>query len=101
MTKFRHLTWMLIAAIGLVLSTSQSHAQSQDPGDQPGLVADDGYELDPEWKKQVVLLPHHRSAGHDHRRRPPSATSIWCRATAAPSATASASAAKASSGRGS
>jgi len=55
MTKLRHLVWTLMAAAGLVLSTSASYAQSQDPGDQPGLVADDAYQLDPEWQKQVVL----------------------------------------------
>ena len=99
MTKFRHLTWMLIAAVGSVFSVSQSHAQKRPDADEPGLVADDSYELEPDFKKQVVLLPHHRGAGHHHRRRPPSAIFIWCRATAAPSATASASAAKAFSGR--
>ena len=55
MTKLRHLAWMSMAAIGLLLSTSPSRAQSQDPGDQPGLVADDSYQLDPEWQKQMVL----------------------------------------------
>src|SRR5437764_11432997 len=55
MTKLRHLAWMSMAAIGVLLSTSPSHAQSNDPGDQPGLVADDGYQLDPEWQKQMVL----------------------------------------------
>jgi lipoprotein-anchoring transpeptidase ErfK/SrfK len=59
MTKLRHLAchlvWMWMAAIGLLFSTSHSYAQSQDPGDQPGLVADDSYALDPEWQKQVVL----------------------------------------------
>jgi lipoprotein-anchoring transpeptidase ErfK/SrfK len=54
MAKLRHLIWMLTAATGLILSTSQSYAQQQDPGDQPGLVADDAYQLDPEWQKQVV-----------------------------------------------
>ena len=54
MTKLRHLIWILSAATGLVLSAS-AHAQSNDPGDQPGLVADDGYQLDPEWQKQMVL----------------------------------------------
>jgi lipoprotein-anchoring transpeptidase ErfK/SrfK len=54
MTPFRHLIWILMAAIGLTLSTSQAFAQGQDPGDQPGLVADDGYQLDPEWQKQMV-----------------------------------------------
>jgi len=55
MTKLRHLIWMLMAAMGLLLSTSHSYAQSQDRGDQPGLVADDSYQLDPEWQKQMVL----------------------------------------------
>ena len=31
MTKFRHLIWMLIAAGGLILSASQSHAQTRSP----------------------------------------------------------------------
>ncbi|HEY2226981.1 MAG TPA: L,D-transpeptidase, partial [Xanthobacteraceae bacterium] len=35
--------------------TSHSYAQSNDPGDQPGLIADDSYQLDPEWQKQVVI----------------------------------------------
>jgi len=56
MMKLRHLTWMLTAITCLVLSTSAGYAQQQqDPGDQPGLVADDGFHLDPEWQKQVVL----------------------------------------------
>ena len=54
MTNFRHLTWMLIAAFGLVFSATQSHAQKRPDADEPGLIADDGYELEPEWKKQVV-----------------------------------------------
>jgi lipoprotein-anchoring transpeptidase ErfK/SrfK len=55
MMEFRHLIWSAMAAIGLVLASPPSHAQQQqDPGDQPGLVADDTYELDPEWQKQVV-----------------------------------------------
>jgi lipoprotein-anchoring transpeptidase ErfK/SrfK len=44
-----------MAAIGLALSAMPGFAQGQDPGDQPGLVADDSYELDPEWQKQMVL----------------------------------------------
>ena len=54
MTKLRHLIWILTAATGLVLSTLAGYAQSND-ADQPGLVADDGYRLDPEWQKQMVL----------------------------------------------
>ena len=56
MTRFRHLIWMMTAAFGLILSVSQGHAQQQqgDPGDQPGLMNDDSYQLDPEWQKQMV-----------------------------------------------
>jgi lipoprotein-anchoring transpeptidase ErfK/SrfK len=54
MTNFRHLTWMLIAAFGLVFSASQSHAQKRPDADEPGLVADDAYELQPQFRKQVV-----------------------------------------------
>ena len=55
MTRVRQLMWMSMAAIGLMLSASQSFAQGQDRGDEPGLIADDSYQLDPEWQKQVVL----------------------------------------------
>jgi lipoprotein-anchoring transpeptidase ErfK/SrfK len=55
MTGFRHLILMAIAVAGLMLSVSHSFAQQRDPGDQPGLLADDGYQLDPEWQKQMVL----------------------------------------------
>jgi lipoprotein-anchoring transpeptidase ErfK/SrfK len=57
MTNFRHLIWTLIAASGLVLSASQSQAQLRQPdvGDQPGLLADDSVELDPEFRKTAVL----------------------------------------------
>ena len=55
MPKPYRLTWMMTAVFGLLLSASQSQAQQpQDPGDQPGLVADDAYQTDPEWQKQVV-----------------------------------------------
>src|SRR4051812_49079928 len=54
MTRFRHLNWMMIAAIGLILSISHSYAQQPDVGDQPGLLADDSVELDPEYRKQTV-----------------------------------------------
>ena len=54
MTKLRHLICMTMAAAGLMLSASHSFAQQPDTGDQPGLIADDSYELDPEWQKQMV-----------------------------------------------
>src|SRR6201985_1123553 len=52
--KLRHLIPMLTAAIGLSLSATPRFAQSQE-ADQPGLIADDSYQLDPEWQKQMVL----------------------------------------------
>src|ERR1044072_125347 len=57
MTKFRHLIWMLIATGGLVLSAAQSQAQTRQPdvGDQPGLIADDSVELEPQFRKTAVL----------------------------------------------
>jgi lipoprotein-anchoring transpeptidase ErfK/SrfK len=54
MPQLRHLPWMMTATFGLLLAASPSDAQQQDPGDQPGLVADDSYALDPEWQKQMV-----------------------------------------------
>ena len=57
MTKFRHLIWMLVATSGLILSASHSNAQMRQPdvGDQPGLLADDSVELDPQYRKTAVL----------------------------------------------
>ena len=63
MTNFRHLAWMLIAAFALVFSSAQSHAQKRPDADEPGLVADDGYELEPEWKKQVVYFRTNEAPG--------------------------------------
>jgi len=55
MTTFRHLIWMAMAAVGLMLSAEQGFAQQPDVGDQPGLIADDSVELDPEFRKTAVL----------------------------------------------
>jgi lipoprotein-anchoring transpeptidase ErfK/SrfK len=65
MTKFRHLIWTLIATGGLVLSASQSNAQMRQPdvGDQPGLIADEGVELDPQFKKTAVLYRTNEAPG--------------------------------------
>ena len=60
MTDFRRLTGMLVAAsvaaLSLVLSAPYAAAQQPDRGDEPGLIADDSYQLDPEWQKQVVYF---------------------------------------------
>ena len=63
MTKLRHLVWMLIATGALVLSTSQGFAQNRPDADEPGLIADDNYELDPEWQKQVVYYRTNEAPG--------------------------------------
>jgi hypothetical protein len=77
MTKFRRLIWMVIAAVGLMLSASQSQAQLRQPdvGDQPGLIADDSVELDPEFRKTAVLY-RTNEARAPSSSRPPSAISI-------------------------
>src|ERR1700730_18164174 len=63
MTKFRHLIWMMTAAVGLMLSAQQSYAQKSDVGDQPGLIADDSVELDPEYRKQAVYYRTNEAPG--------------------------------------
>src|SRR3569833_1009150 len=57
MTDFRRLRGLFVAsvaALSLVVSAPSVFAQQPDRGDEPGLIADDGYQLDPEWQKQVV-----------------------------------------------
>ena len=65
MTKFRHQIWMLIAASGLILSAPDSQAQTRQPdvGDQPGLIADDFVELDPQFRKMAVLYRTNEAPG--------------------------------------
>jgi lipoprotein-anchoring transpeptidase ErfK/SrfK len=54
--NFHRPIWIKVCLIGLMFFVSSSRAQQlrQDPGDEPGLVADDSYQLDPEWRKDVV-----------------------------------------------
>jgi lipoprotein-anchoring transpeptidase ErfK/SrfK len=54
MTKIRHLICSAIAATALMLAVSHGFAQQPADSDQPGLLADDSYQLDPEWQKQMV-----------------------------------------------
>jgi lipoprotein-anchoring transpeptidase ErfK/SrfK len=54
MRRFRHLICIALAGAGFLFFNSRSFAQQPDVGDQPGLLADDSVELDPEFKKQVV-----------------------------------------------
>src|SRR5580693_503014 len=63
MITFRHLIWIVTAAIGLALSASQSFAQQPDVGDQPGLIADDSVELDPQFRKTAVLYRTNEAPG--------------------------------------
>jgi lipoprotein-anchoring transpeptidase ErfK/SrfK len=55
MIKFRHLIWTVVATLGLMLSAPHGFAQQNDPGDQPGLIADDSVELDPQFRRTMVL----------------------------------------------
>ena len=98
--KFRHPIWTLLVASCLILSTSQTNAQRQpDVGDQPGLLADDSLELDPEFQKAAVLsAPTRRRAQSSSTRR--NVIFIWSKVTVAHCAMALALAAKVSSGRG-
>ncbi|UYO53796.1 L,D-transpeptidase [Rhodopseudomonas palustris] len=55
--RFPRLLSRVVAAAALVtLAAMPSYAQQQDPGDEPGLIADDGYVLPPEWQKQTVYF---------------------------------------------
>jgi hypothetical protein len=49
--KFRHLFRIVSGEISLALPASNSFAQQNDPSDQPGLLADDSVELDPEFRR--------------------------------------------------
>jgi lipoprotein-anchoring transpeptidase ErfK/SrfK len=63
MIKFRHLICTMVAAAGLMASAQQSFAQKPDVGDQPGLIADDTVQLDPEYRKTAVLYRTSEPAG--------------------------------------
>lgn len=55
--RFPRLLSRVVAAAALVMLASvPSYAQQQDAGDEPGLIADDGYVLPPEWQKQMVYF---------------------------------------------
>src|SRR3954447_11302564 len=55
MRAFRRLIQGFGFVTALLLSASQGFAQQSDPGDEPGLIADDSVELDPQFRKQMVL----------------------------------------------
>jgi hypothetical protein len=65
MMNVRRMIWTVTAAVGLILSASQSQAQLRQPdvGDQPGLIADDTVELDPEFRKTPVLYRTNEAPG--------------------------------------
>lgn len=55
MIEFRRLIGLPVVAVGLMLSIVHAAAQQPDVGDQPGLIADDSVQLEPEFQKQMVL----------------------------------------------
>jgi lipoprotein-anchoring transpeptidase ErfK/SrfK len=57
MVAFRRLIRLsFMVATGLMVSGSPSFAQQQpDVGDQPGLIADDSVQLEPEYQRQMVF----------------------------------------------
>jgi lipoprotein-anchoring transpeptidase ErfK/SrfK len=56
MIAFRRLIRLsFVVAAGLAFSASQSFAQKPDVGDQPGLIADDSVQLEPEFQRTMVL----------------------------------------------
>jgi lipoprotein-anchoring transpeptidase ErfK/SrfK len=56
MIAFRRLSRLqFVVAAGLMFSASPSFAQQPDVGDQPGLIADDSVQLEPEFQRQMVL----------------------------------------------
>jgi lipoprotein-anchoring transpeptidase ErfK/SrfK len=56
MIAFRRLIRLsFVVAAGLTFSASQSFAQKPDVGDQPGLIADDSVQLEPEFQRTMVL----------------------------------------------
>jgi lipoprotein-anchoring transpeptidase ErfK/SrfK len=63
MLNFRHLICTMIAAGGLTLFSSHTFAQQPDVGDQPGLLADDSVELNPEFRKQMVYYRSSEAPG--------------------------------------
>jgi lipoprotein-anchoring transpeptidase ErfK/SrfK len=63
MTNFRRLIWMVIAAVGLMVSQAEAQLRQPDVGDQPGLIADDSVELDPEFRKTAVLYRSNEEPG--------------------------------------
>jgi hypothetical protein len=50
-------------ALGLVLPASSGFAQQNDPGDQPGLIADDSVELEPAFRRTMVAYRTTEPAG--------------------------------------
>ena len=46
---------LVVGLAGLLMLATSVHAQQPDVGDQPGLIADDSVELDPQFQRQMVL----------------------------------------------
>jgi lipoprotein-anchoring transpeptidase ErfK/SrfK len=52
--SLRRLPFVVVAA-GLMFSAAPGLAQQPDVGDQPGLIADDSVQLEPQYQRQMVL----------------------------------------------
>ncbi|WP_164605671.1 L,D-transpeptidase [Rhodopseudomonas sp. BR0M22] len=46
----------MATALVTLFASAPSYAQQSDVGDEPGLIADDGFVLPPEWQKQMVYF---------------------------------------------
>ncbi|MFT4275539.1 MAG: L,D-transpeptidase [Rhodopseudomonas sp.] len=46
----------MATALVTFFASAPSYAQQSDVGDEPGLIADDGFVLPPEWQKQMVYF---------------------------------------------
>jgi lipoprotein-anchoring transpeptidase ErfK/SrfK len=55
MIAFRRWISLLSVMAGLVFSVSPGFAQQPDVGDQPGLIADDSVQLEPQFQRTMVL----------------------------------------------
>ncbi|MBB1091911.1 L,D-transpeptidase [Rhodopseudomonas palustris] len=53
----------LAFAAALLVAAVPSYAQQHDPGDEPGLIANDDYELPPELRKQMVFFRSNEPPG--------------------------------------
>jgi lipoprotein-anchoring transpeptidase ErfK/SrfK len=63
MIGFCHSLRLTLIAAALLLVAQPGIAQTSDDGDQPGLIADDSYELPPEYRRQMVYYRSSEAPG--------------------------------------